>query len=365
MRYLKVSIKNVIRRFIFSLFNALAPSSKLSSPYRYRRVQAKSILKQYVNDCIEEMFSLSYAYPASVNIDTANFFYAFTKNVRPQLIVEIGCFIGLSTQHFAQALSEIGFGKIISIDLFDFEVETAEGIKNRFEITKYYLAKAGLDGVTHIVKGASTEVRSNIKEDIEGKIDLLYIDGDHTVNGIFSDFNAYYNDVRKGGYIFLHDIYPHMCGWNGPRKLIDHLKRLGTMPNNIELIEFPTKEGYGIAILRKINSETLHFDIASVKNCYPTQDLSHVALVEIVVKNYNTGKPIPGATVSCNDIPVDGKGITDCNGILSHRGILPNRYVLEISAEGYVTKQDVIIHVLYERNIQQFEVKLMPLSSEQ
>jgi predicted O-methyltransferase YrrM len=362
MRYLKVSIKNVIRRFVLSLLNALVPGSKLSPPYR--RVQAKSISKQYVNDCIEEMCSLSYAYPTSVNIDTANFYYAFTKNVRPQLIVEIGCFIGLSTQHFAQALSEIGFGKIISIDLFDFEVETAEGMMNRFEITKYYLAKAGLDGVTHIVKGASTEVRSNIKEDIKGKIDLLYIDGDHTVNGIFSDFNAYYNDVRKGGYILLHDIYPHMCGWNGPRILIDHLKQLGLVAHNIELLEFPTKEGYGISILRKINSEALHLDIASIRDCYPTsQDISHVAPVEVVVKNYNTGKPIPGATVSFKEIPVDGKGNTDNKGIFSlfHRGILPNRYVLEVSAEGYVTKKDVLIHVIYEQSLQQFEVKLKPM----
>ncbi len=41
------------------------------------------------------------------------------------------------------------------------------------------------------------------------KLDLLFIDGDHTYEGVKKDFNMYYPLVKKSGIIALHDIVPH------------------------------------------------------------------------------------------------------------------------------------------------------------
>ena len=54
------------------------------------------------------------------------------------------------------------------------------------------------------------------------KIDLLFIDGDHTYEGVKKDFEMYEPLVKDGGMIVLHDVVPHRqvhgCGvdkyWN-------------------------------------------------------------------------------------------------------------------------------------------------------
>jgi predicted O-methyltransferase YrrM len=58
------------------------------------------------------------------------------------------------------------------------------------------------------------------------KIDLLFIDGDHTYGGVKKDFEMYEPLVKDGGMIVLHDIVPHRqehgCGvdryWNEIKK---------------------------------------------------------------------------------------------------------------------------------------------------
>lgn len=41
------------------------------------------------------------------------------------------------------------------------------------------------------------------------KLDFLFIDGDHTYDGVKRDFELYKSLVRKGGIIAFHDIAPH------------------------------------------------------------------------------------------------------------------------------------------------------------
>jgi predicted O-methyltransferase YrrM len=40
------------------------------------------------------------------------------------------------------------------------------------------------------------------------KIDLIFIDGDHSYDGVKKDFKMYFPLVRKGGIIAFHDIAP-------------------------------------------------------------------------------------------------------------------------------------------------------------
>ena len=41
------------------------------------------------------------------------------------------------------------------------------------------------------------------------KLDFLFIDGDHTYEGVKKDFEMYSPLVRNGGIIAFHDICPH------------------------------------------------------------------------------------------------------------------------------------------------------------
>ena len=48
-----------------------------------------------------------------------------------------------------------------------------------------------------------------VGELLETQIDLLFIDGDHTYEGVRRDFEMYSPLVKPGGLIALHDILPH------------------------------------------------------------------------------------------------------------------------------------------------------------
>jgi len=49
-----------------------------------------------------------------------------------------------------------------------------------------------------------------VKKILKGhKLDFLFIDGDHTYDGVKRDFEVYSESVSKGGIIAFHDICPH------------------------------------------------------------------------------------------------------------------------------------------------------------
>jgi predicted O-methyltransferase YrrM len=52
--------------------------------------------------------------------------------------------------------------------------------------------------------------RAALENALDGEsVDLLFIDGDHTYEGVRCDFNMYSQFVRPGGLIVLHDILAH------------------------------------------------------------------------------------------------------------------------------------------------------------
>jgi predicted O-methyltransferase YrrM len=58
----------------------------------------------FVNDVIRDMEKQHFTHPASVNVFLGEFLYGLTRTIKPELIIEIGCFIGFSTLHLAQAI---------------------------------------------------------------------------------------------------------------------------------------------------------------------------------------------------------------------------------------------------------------------
>lgn len=81
----------------------------------------------------------------------------------------------------------------------------------------------------------------------ENKLDYLFIDGDHSYDGVKEDFYKYSPFVKDGGIISFHDIQPHGKGsqvdifWREIKQLYEH----------IEIIENPNQTWAGIGILYK------------------------------------------------------------------------------------------------------------------
>jgi predicted O-methyltransferase YrrM len=57
------------------------------------------------------------------------------------------------------------------------------------------------------VAGKSSEVIESVKELLNGELaDFLFIDGDHSLQGVSYDWKAYKELVRPGGLVAFHDI---------------------------------------------------------------------------------------------------------------------------------------------------------------
>ncbi len=89
------------------------------------------------------------------------------------------------------------------------------------------------------------------------QFDFLFIDGDHSYDGVRQDFAMYAPLVRPGGMIAFHDIVPDFrtrYGVATPRDVGEvprFWSELKTDPPGRleELIEDPDQDGYGIGIL--------------------------------------------------------------------------------------------------------------------
>ena len=331
---------------------------------------------------IREMEALPFTHPVSVNIDAAQFLYALAKFLQPQLILEIGCFIGFSTLHLAQALKENGRGKVLAVDLFSLDMSaenlaivTEKKVINQLEIAELFKSKARLEEYVTFVKGPSGEIRPRIEKEVRTSIDLLFIDGDHTVPGVFADINTYYDDVKVGGYILLHDIYPQACGWDGPWLLLRQLKKGRYVPRCLDMVEFPTTDGYGFALLRKrtpetfcvtppfayrlphlirkkigafpgkVNSESFFRSFYRIYyELFPRYFPSNQTVaVELLVKDEETGKPLSGVTVRCDKVGLET--LTDADGSIRFDRVWPDEYALHVSADGYLARENVRVTI--------------------
>jgi predicted O-methyltransferase YrrM len=114
-------------------------------------------------------------------------------------------------------------------------------------------------GQTAIAMEAKSHVQKTVgcvKELLrENELDLLFIDGDHSYEGVKQDFLSYSPLVRKGGWIAFHDIIPDrqtsygICteSWTGDvPKFYNQIKRHW---NHFEIVENPNQNGWGIGVL--------------------------------------------------------------------------------------------------------------------
>ncbi|HEX9339693.1 MAG TPA: class I SAM-dependent methyltransferase [Thermoplasmata archaeon] len=117
--------------------------------------------------------------------------------------------------------------------------------------------------IVRVVRGDSHDraTVARVRETLANEpLDFLFIDGDHSYNGVRLDFELYSPLVRTGGLIALHDIMPdslHRCGrrtiadtGDVPRFWSELVGRHRTDHEIIEIVENPDQDGFGIGVLR-------------------------------------------------------------------------------------------------------------------
>jgi hypothetical protein len=87
------------------------------------------------------------------------------------------------------------------------------------------------------------------------RLDLLFIDGNHSLNSVKHDFETYSMFVRDGGWVAFHDIVPDYRTrfgiadsiWTGD--VPQYWRKVRRFWRSIEIVEAEDQDGYGIGLL--------------------------------------------------------------------------------------------------------------------
>jgi predicted O-methyltransferase YrrM len=126
------------------------------------------------------------------------------KKADPKVIVEIGTACGGTLFLYSNIIKA---KRIVSIDLPGGKF----GGGYAYWRVPLYKSFAGKNTI-QLLRGDShsQETVSKLQEALKGdKIDFLFIDGDHTYEGVKRDFEIYSPLVKKGGLVVFHDVAHH------------------------------------------------------------------------------------------------------------------------------------------------------------
>lgn len=128
----------------------------------------------------------------TAEVEVLEFLRTLVTTLKPELIVETGSFLGVSTMWMAQGLRANGFGKIISCEFDPVVFAKAQG------------------------KIAGSEVRdfidlrneSSLEMQVPGTIDLLFSDSDVPIRE--AEVKRFLPQMRPTGLILMHDASSHL-----------------------------------------------------------------------------------------------------------------------------------------------------------
>lgn len=198
------------------------------------------------------------AYPACLSPSQGRQLRDLVLAARPARVVEVGCFIGVSSLWIGSALKELGAaGRLDSVDLFEpigpWPPHRFAYVADPLALARSAAKAARLEGRITFHRMNSVNLPARIEAMAGGPVDLLFIDGDHSDRGAAHDFLSLAPRVRVGGTILLHDIYPEFCGWTGPRHVLDRY----VLPSpHFSVTEIATEpRNYGMAVIRKLGDD--------------------------------------------------------------------------------------------------------------
>ena len=124
--------------------------------------------------------------------EVLEFLRTLVTTLKPELIVETGSFLGVSTLWMAEGMRSNGFGKIISCE-FDPLV---------FARAQEKIAASGLAGFIELRNESSLEMQ------VSGAIDILFSDSDMPIRE--AEVKRFLPQIRSTGLILMHDASSHL-----------------------------------------------------------------------------------------------------------------------------------------------------------
>ena len=242
-----------LRKFIKFLLDAVYATTIPSRVYALRLVRearrAKSIM-----DLVDVAFNVRMPLLGQMSIRPfqvpweIRVLLGLLWALRPKRILEIGTASGGTLFLFSQIADPNAI--IISVDL---PGGPFGGGYPEWKIPLYKSFKRYPSQEIFLIRADSHDTRTLdlVKKILDNhKLDFLFIDGDHTYEGVKKDFEMYSPLVRRGGLIAFHDIVPgpQECVGGVPR-FWSEIKQKYSGGKIMEIVKDWRQGGYGIGVL--------------------------------------------------------------------------------------------------------------------
>jgi predicted O-methyltransferase YrrM len=133
--------------------------------------------------------------------DSAFLLYGLARSLKPSVAVEIGSARGKSACYVGQALKENGFGKLFAIDPHTRTSWNDEDSVDTLGEIRRNIKALRLERQVEIIRDMS----SNAAARWMLPIDMLFIDGDHSHEGVKKDWDLFMPFVTQFGVVVFHD----------------------------------------------------------------------------------------------------------------------------------------------------------------
>lgn len=157
-----------------------------------------------------------------VSFDEAQLLYRLAKGVQSGCIIEVGSYRGMSTVFLGRGSLDGNHPEIYAIDPHAKFVGILGGIFGPKDRTAFYQAMlaTGCSEIVSLINLSSEMFAYKWKEPVS----LLWIDGDHSYQGVKRDFESWLPHLTNDALIAFDDATDRNLG---PRMLIDELKLSG------------------------------------------------------------------------------------------------------------------------------------------
>lgn len=133
--------------------------------------------------------------------DSAWLLYGLARSLKPKVCVEIGSARGKSACAVGLALRRNGSGKLYAIDPHSVTNWNDADSVDSFALITENLRKAGVTEFVEIVRQTSGDAAKGWNK----KIDLIFIDGDHSYEGVKADWDLFLPHLNEFGVVVFHD----------------------------------------------------------------------------------------------------------------------------------------------------------------
>jgi predicted O-methyltransferase YrrM len=127
--------------------------------------------------------------------------YALVRSLKPDICVEIGSARGKSAGAIGLALMRNGKGKLHAIDPHCYTSWNDTNSANSLHVMLDNLERFGVSGHVEIMRTTSVAASAAWRK----TIDILFIDGDHSYEGVKADWNLFLPHTTSSSVVIFHD----------------------------------------------------------------------------------------------------------------------------------------------------------------